>query len=424
MIVARFDIPSRLAVALALSAMLGAASPVRSQDAASAKALDVASLLREVESATRLARGLKLNATPNVLREGDALVLDVDLPHAGWLNVISINSAGEPIVLFPNQVQSDNKVEAGRFSFPTPAMGFEVRAAAPHGESRIAAFLSSEPLNLYLNGDGERNNAGALLDRFARLSSAGRDLINLFTTRKMQDPAGVAPPLVAGMTVVLSCAKTGPCEPSAGPPSGIRRIVDAIVPGIFLDKDADLAEAKDAALRPLHPRGLELTKASEGFVPRLYHDSAGLCTIAYGHLLRLKPCSNSERRLYPKGISEPAGAELLARDLDVAQRMVSAMVKVDLSDAQYASLVDFTFNVGAGNFKRSTLLKAVNARQHERVPFQLRRWTRAGGRELRGLVIRREREIALYFEGTTTPKTLPQGENVTPLDIRTGESPP
>lgn len=420
----RCDFPSRRAAAIALLVMLAATPAARSQDAPSPKAFDVASLLREVESAARLASGLKLNATPKVLREGEALVLDVELPRAGYLNVISINPAGEPTVLFPNQVQSENRVEAGRFSFPSAAMGFEIRAAAPYGESRVAAFLSDEPLNLFLNGDGQRNAAGALLDRFARLSTAGRDLINLFATRKLQEPAAAAPPLVAGITVVLSCAKTGPCEASAGPPAGIRRVIDAIVPGIFLDKGSDLPDAKGPAPRAAYARGVELTKASEGFVSRLYHDSAGYCTIAYGHLLRLNPCAGTDRKRYPKGISEPAGAQLLVSDLDLAQRVVSALVNVELSDGQYASLVDFTYNVGAGNFKRSMLLKAVNANQHERVPFQLRRWTRAGGRELRGLLIRREREIALYFEGRTTPKALPQGENVTPLDIRTGETAP
>jgi lysozyme len=51
----------------------------------------------------------------------------------------------------------------------------------------------------------------------------------------------------------------------------------------------------------------------------------------------------------------------------------------------------------------------------------LRRWTRAGGREIRGLVIRREREIALYFDWQTVPKQVPKDEVTTPLDIRAGE---
>jgi len=418
-----FDARSQLAAALVSLVLLSAAGAARSQDAASVKAFDVASLLREVQSAARLASGLKVSATPNVLREGDALMLSIEVPRAGYLNVVSINPAGEPTVLFPNQVQSDNRVEAGRFLFPSAAMGFEIRAAAPHGESHIAAFLSGEPLNLYLNGDGARNATGALLDRFARLSAAGRDLINLFTVRKLQEPTA-SPPIVAGLTVVLSCPKTGPCEPTSDPRSGVRRIVDAIVPGIFLDKGVDLPDSKGPAPRVLYTRGLELTKASEGFVPHLYHDGAGYCTIAYGHLLRFDPCGGAERKRYPKAISEPAGANLLLKDLELAQRVVTGLVTIELSDGQYAALVDFTYNVGAGNFKRSTLLKAINANQHERVPFQLLRWTRAGGRELRGLKIRREREIALYFEGKTTPKDLPAGENTTPVDIRAGETAP
>lgn len=409
----------RVARAATLAASLALAGAALAQDAKT-KAFDAAILLRELESAASLAGGLKVAAEPRALREGEAMVLSVELRQPGYLNVISVNPAGEPTVLFPNQFQSDNHVEAGRFSFPTAQMAFELRASAPHGESHIAVFQTSEPLNLYLNGEGERNAAGALLSRFASLSLAGRDLINIFSTRSLQSSS--KKPLAAGITTVNVCAASGPCEAAAPAASGIRQIVDAIVPGIFRDKDVDLPEMKAIALRPVSEPGIRLTKASEGFVPRLYHDATGYCTIAYGHLMRLGPCESPQRRRYPGSIAEPDGDRLLVDDLALAQRAVMAYVKVPLSEGQYASLVDFTFNVGAGNLKRSTLLKAVNAGQHERVPFQFMRWTRAGGRELRGLKTRREREVALFFGSLPIPKVLPAGEDLGPIDILSGEA--
>lgn len=58
------------------------------------------------------------------------------------------------------------------------------------------------------------------------------------------------------------------------------------------------------------------------------------------------------------------------------------------------ALIDFAFNVGVGNLRSSTLRKKVNAGEWQDVPFQLRRWNKAGGRILRGLTARREAEIA------------------------------
>jgi lysozyme len=42
------------------------------------------------------------------------------------------------------------------------------------------------------------------------------------------------------------------------------------------------------------------------------------------------------------------------------------------------------------------LLKLLNQGQHDQVPTQLRRWVMAGGRKVKGLVNRREKEIRLW----------------------------
>jgi hypothetical protein len=55
----------------------------------------------------------------------------------------------------------------------------------------------------------------------------------------------------------------------------------------------------------------------------------------------------------------------------------------------------WTYNVGEGALKSSTMLKKINAARHDEVPGQVKRWNRAGGKVLKGLARRREAEAAL-----------------------------
>lgn len=60
-----------------------------------------------------------------------------------------------------------------------------------------------------------------------------------------------------------------------------------------------------------------------------------------------------------------------------------------------AAIIDFTFNLGSGNLRSSTLRKRINAGDWDAVPTELLKWVKAGGRKLRGLVIRRQAETVL-----------------------------
>ena len=64
-----------------------------------------------------------------------------------------------------------------------------------------------------------------------------------------------------------------------------------------------------------------------------------------------------------------------------------------------AALIDFTFNLGAGALRGSTLRKRVNAERWADVPAELRKWDKAGGRRLRGLTRRREAEVMVWEAG-------------------------
>ena len=64
-----------------------------------------------------------------------------------------------------------------------------------------------------------------------------------------------------------------------------------------------------------------------------------------------------------------------------------------------AAIIDFTFNLGAGALRASTLRKRINAGHWSDVPYELRKWTKGGGRVLAGLVKRRDRQRIAVFVG-------------------------
>ena len=89
---------------------------------------------------------------------------------------------------------------------------------------------------------------------------------------------------------------------------------------------------------------------------------------------------------------------LLLRDLHIAELVVNSNVKVKLTQNQYNAIVSFTFNVGVGAFRNSTLLNLLNAGDYDSVTAQMRRWIFSAGRQIQGLKNRREKEIELWNE--------------------------
>ena len=220
--------------------------------------------------------------------------------------------------------------------------------------------------------------------------------------------------LVTAQVLAGGCATTADTEFESA---------DTLTAGIFLEPEERFVLPPGVEIRPVFDKGIELTKVSEGFRSRLYNDAAGYCTIAYGHLLKKARCDGTEPEEFKRGVTEPRGTEILRKDMNRAEIAVMRLATSELTEGQYGALCDFVFNVGSGNLTRSALLKVVNARQYDRVPFQFRRWIFAGGKELPGLKARREKEISLFFEGIGIPRAAPLAdEDLTPIDIRTGEA--
>lgn len=133
-------------------------------------------------------------------------------------------------------------------------------------------------------------------------------------------------------------------------------------------------------------KGLRFIARWEGFRSTAYkaHPNEKYLTIGYGHY---GPDVTSGER-----ITEARALKLLRKDAAVAEGAVDKYVKVPLTQGQFDALVSFTFNVGVGGLRSSTLLRLLNRGRKRTVPRQLLRWVMVGPIVLQGLVRRRRAE--------------------------------
>lgn len=128
----------------------------------------------------------------------------------------------------------------------------------------------------------------------------------------------------------------------------------------------------------------------EGTELKSYQDSVGVWTVCTGHTGTAAPGQTRT----------PQECEaLLASDLGDAFAAVDRYIHVPLEPETRAALVSFTFNLGAGKLKRSTLVRKANAGDLKGACNELPRWVYADGQRLRGLVNRRKAERDLCLEG-------------------------
>lgn len=134
--------------------------------------------------------------------------------------------------------------------------------------------------------------------------------------------------------------------------------------------------------------GIELIKRHEGLRLAAYLCPAGIPTIGYGHTKGVK---------LGQVISEEEAEQFLREDLKTSEQEIDRQ-NLQLNQNQFDALVSFVFNVGAGNFRSSTLLKRVRLNPNDPdIDRQFKRWVYANGRILPGLIKRRNDETKLYF---------------------------
>ena len=136
------------------------------------------------------------------------------------------------------------------------------------------------------------------------------------------------------------------------------------------------------------PKGIALIKEFEGLRLKAYKCPGGVWTIGYGHTTGVKP---------GMVITEAQAEEFLKEDLVSCENAVNNQ-KLSINQNQFDALVSFIYNIGTGNFSRSTLLRKVKAHpQDNSIMDEFLKWVYSKGRVLPGLQRRRLAEMKLYF---------------------------
>lgn len=149
----------------------------------------------------------------------------------------------------------------------------------------------------------------------------------------------------------------------------------------------------------LNAAGFEMIKRHEGLRLQAYQDAVGVWTIGYGNTF------------YPGGkavqqgdvITHAEAVRLLVDIIEYFEKQLDPLLKYDdgswmvFGANQYAAIISFVYNVGVGNFSKSTLLKKLKRGDYAGAANEFPRWNKAGGRVLAGLTKRREEERQLFL---------------------------
>ena len=133
--------------------------------------------------------------------------------------------------------------------------------------------------------------------------------------------------------------------------------------------------------------GLSLIKKFEGCELKAYRCAANVLTIGYG---------TTKGVTEDMEITKEEAESLLKEEMHEYEGYINDMVKVPLEQHQFDAMVSWVFNLGSGNLSLSTLLKKLNNSEYDEVPTQIKRWNKAGGKVLDGLIRRREAESLLF----------------------------
>ena len=144
--------------------------------------------------------------------------------------------------------------------------------------------------------------------------------------------------------------------------------------------------------------GINIIKAFEGFRLSAYPDSTGIWTIGYG----------STHGVYAgMVITAQQADQMLRNELGTDESFVTAVVKETISQKMFDALISFTYNVGEGNFQKSSLLRLINLGDFISAADAMLLWNKAGGITVQGLVNRRNMERTLFLQGVTDLKATP-----------------
>jgi len=141
---------------------------------------------------------------------------------------------------------------------------------------------------------------------------------------------------------------------------------------------------------------LAIIKKFEGLRLKSYLCPAGVWTIGYGST-RI----NNRDVIEGDTCTAEEAEQMLIETVSRLKFSVRRMVKRELKQHEYDALISLAYNIGLGNFQKSTLLVLINASAPPQIiAMEFPRWNKSKGKVLAGLIARRKEEQDLYLYGT------------------------
>ena len=159
--------------------------------------------------------------------------------------------------------------------------------------------------------------------------------------------------------------------------------------------------------------GEDLMHFFEGYRNKPYRCSAAIWTVGWGHAMysdqlnlpnvRKEGYSGLIRSDYQlkegdaRVWSKEELVNLFKMDIDNFERGVLRLSpNLASHQSKFDAVVSFAYNAGLGNYQRSTIRMKVNRGDWDGAAEAFMMWTKAGGKEVAGLVKRRKAEVALF----------------------------
>jgi lysozyme len=160
--------------------------------------------------------------------------------------------------------------------------------------------------------------------------------------------------------------------------------------------------------------GEDLMHFFEGYRNKPYRCSAAIWTVGWGHAMYSDQLNlpNIRKEGYTGLIradyqlkegdnrvwTKEELVELFKVDIDSFERGVLRLSPNLVGhQSKFDAVVSFAYNAGLGNYQRSTIRMKVNRGDWDAAAEAFMSWTKAGGKEVAGLVKRRKAEKALFL---------------------------
>ena len=158
--------------------------------------------------------------------------------------------------------------------------------------------------------------------------------------------------------------------------------------------------------------GEDLMHFFEGYRNKPYRCSAAIWTVGWGHAMYADqlalPNARKDGGLIRSDYQLKEGdarvwskdelVELFKVDINTFERGVLRLSPNLVNhQSKFDAVTSFAYNAGLGNYQRSTIRMKVNREDWEGAAQAFMSWTKAGGKEVAGLVKRRKAEVALFL---------------------------